>query len=197
MSTASVAIIVGALLIAFLAVLIALPNSVAEAMLRLKTVRLGKVFAVDLWDRATVQREGHEPDRKALEATVAKIGSGRILWIDDAPANNLLETQALRLLGVEVDVATTNNEAEEYLLGARYDLVLSDIGRDSVTEKGDLGLAVPELMRRAGSDADLAYYVGKRTAAETPGGDPVFDRPSELLPHVVAVLGASKTEAKP
>lgn len=198
MSTAATAIVVGGFLAALLLLLVFVPKAVAEAVTNVKRVKVGRVLALEFFERAVIQRGGGNPDSAQLEASIEKIKSGRILWVDDVPTNNLLETQALRMLGVQIDAVTTNKEAAEYLKASAkspYDLVLSDIGRESEAENGDVGLAMPDVIKGSGSTAPLAFYVGRKTGDTTSAGNQVFNTPQELLPYVVTELGRSKATA--
>jgi CheY-like chemotaxis protein len=197
MNTGAVIVIAVALLIAFFGLLRLQPAAMAEALSRIKVVKVGRILGIEFYERAIIDREGRKPDRRELQEAADKIKAGRILWVDDAPENNLLEIQALRMLGVAIDIATTNEEAGRYLKSVRYDLVLSDIDRVSPTENGDVGLAMPQVIRAAGRQVELAYYIGTKTDDAVPSGQPVFDTPTELLLHVVTVLGKGSGAMQP
>ena len=125
--------------------------------------------------------------RSTIRAEVETISGGRVLWVDDTPTNNLREVQALRTLGVEVDLVTRNQEARQLVVAFEYDLVLSDIGRDPRSEES--GLEMPQLLRECGKQVPLAFYVGGREGKKTEEGTPVFDAPSELLRFIAETLG--------
>lgn len=127
--------------------------------------------------------------RRELEPAISAISGGRVLWVDDAPRNNLREVQALRALGVAVDMVTSNQEARHLAEAFEYDLVLSDIGRENRPKES--GLQVPELLRDVGQDAPLAFYVGRAEGEGTDDGVPVFSKPSELLTFVAKTLEKS------
>jgi CheY-like chemotaxis protein len=67
----------------------------------------------------------------------------------DHPANNGHEAAVFRDVGLEVDAVTRNEAADRALPARKYDLVISDIGRDSEDTK--VGLRVPELVKSSGS----------------------------------------------
>jgi CheY-like chemotaxis protein len=193
-STPSVAIIAGAIILGFIAVLIRLPNAVEAALGRVKSVRIARILAIDLFEDAITEKEEGEVDRSQLKKTVARINSGTILWVDDSPAGNIEEIQALRILGVTIDIATTNEEAGIYLTASAYDLILSDIRRSSTTEDGNFGLKLPDVIKAHRPGTQLAFYVLKREGDTALGDVPVFTKPSDLLVHVVAVLAQPKSQ---
>lgn len=66
------------------------------------------------------------------------LGRARVLWVDDHPENNLPIVQLLRRFGASVDTPQSNAEALELLRGNRYDVVISDVARDSEGPDSDL-----------------------------------------------------------
>jgi CheY-like chemotaxis protein len=85
----------------------------------------------------------------------------RILWVDDRPAGNQLETAALAKLQVEVVSETSTAEALNTLAGARadrepFDLVISDWSRTA--EGADAGLQLLRQMRAEGHPQPLVLY---------------------------------------
>lgn len=54
-----------------------------------------------------------------------------ILWVDDHPENNEYEAQAMSALGFRVDIARSTKEAMGRIRDDSYDLVISDLGRQS------------------------------------------------------------------
>lgn len=181
-------IVFGFAFLAGLAVLIRFPEEVRSLIHRTESVQIGKNgIAWTIFEEAIRAKEHREPTAEEIEPSLSRITRGRILWVDDSPANNRLETQLLRALGVEVDTATSNGEALQYAATQDYDLVLSDIGRPPPQDP-EAGLVLPQLLREAGQEAQVAYYTGHAVAPETPGGQPVFDAPSQLLGFVGTVL---------
>ena len=55
----------------------------------------------------------------------------RILWVDDHPENNFPVIDLLRRYGTSVDAPRSNREALALLGANRYDVVISDVARDS------------------------------------------------------------------
>lgn len=122
------------------------------------------------------------PDESRLRRYLARLPPARILWVDDNPGNNRLEIESLEKAGLVVDTVRTNAEAAERVVGRRYNLVISDIARDTDHEKGKAGLELP---KRLAPDRNrvppILYYVETAEGEETPDGYPVTDSPTELL----------------
>jgi DNA-binding NtrC family response regulator len=52
-----------------------------------------------------------------------------ILWVDDRPDNNFFERQALKRYLVEFELATSTEMALKILSSAKFDVIISDMGR--------------------------------------------------------------------
>lgn len=186
-------ILCGFLLVLALMAVWRFPEEVRSLVRRTSMITISRQgIAWRIYEEAVEIKEGHEPSAKRLKPLMRRLGSGRLLWVDDAPANNRLEVQALRELGLEIDTASSNAEAVSYARSRPYDLVLSDIGRAGPEEDVRAGLALPAELKAIGSTAPVAYYVGEAEGPQTETGEPVFDTPSGLLAHVAATLGQSK-----
>lgn len=131
---------------------------------------------------------GGEVDMKALPARkyIAKI-----LWVDDHPINNQEERLAFADYGVFCDSYTNNGEALEAFDSGSYELVLSDIGRDSEAESGWNLLAE---IRKRDSQIPFGFYtigidaaLGRQASAA--GATAIVEKPSDLFVFVVSSLG--------
>jgi CheY-like chemotaxis protein len=170
------------LLIVFFVLAFRFPEDLKLLLRRMTLVEVGKNgLKIGLVAEAVREKEHRKPKKAELEPLVVNIpGDKRVLWVDDCPANNRAEIQALRSLGVTVDTATTNAEGLAYAKSRTYDLVVSDIGR-SAPESSTAGLELPGALGEAHVDAPIAFYVGQAVEATTADGDPVFDTPTQLL----------------
>ena len=165
------------------------PEEVRSLVGRTAAIKISREgIAWQIFEEAVVQKEGRTPAAAQIRPLLRAMPSGRLLWVDDAPANNRLEIQALRELGVEIDTAVSNSEATAYARSRSYDLVVSDIGRSSPLEDDRAGLMLPSVLREAGNEAPVVYYVGRAVQPETKFGEPVFDTPTKLLAHVEQAL---------
>ncbi len=178
-------VVFGFLLIVFLVLAFRFPGDLQKLLGRTTSVEVTKDgLKIALIADAVLEKENRRPDDDELRALVSEVPAGRrILWVDDVPANNRAEIQALRGLGLAVDVATTNAEALSYAEANTYDLILSDIER-SAPEPTNAGLALPAALRQAHVLAPVAFYVGNADHPTTQDGEPVFDTPTQLLAWV-------------
>jgi CheY-like chemotaxis protein len=102
----------------------------------------------------------------------------QLLWVDDSPRRNVLERQLLRRFGVFVDLAKSNDEAEDRFLESPYDVVISDIGRGS----GESGLALPDRLARADPRRPPVIFYVTTLKEDTPhGAVGITNRPDTLM----------------
>jgi hypothetical protein len=95
--------------------------------------------------------EASRTDKTATPSPVAKsvviqrlhrhadiLDRAHVLWVDDRPENNSSIVELLSKYGVDVEIALANNEAFSQLTRhpKRYDVLISDIGRDNEPEAG-------------------------------------------------------------
>jgi CheY-like chemotaxis protein len=114
-----------------------------------------------------------------------------VLWIDDNPDNNVEENLMLRDLGLSVTQTLSSDGARRYLARARFDLVITDVGRRGDPEAGFRDIAELKASEKgrpvivytfdAGDRAELARSRGAEAVAETPA-----DLLAAVLEHVAA-----------
>lgn len=166
-----------------------------ERISNIKRLRFGpEGINIEFYEKAVLAKEGYQLPRTSGEATLRRIRGGRVLWVDDEPANNELEIEALRGREVDVDCATSNDEALEHISAdpAAYDLILSDIARGS--EGPRAGLELPAKLHASGVEAPIAFYVGSVDRPATDAGDPVFAAPTALFEYIGDQLGGRSRE---
>jgi CheY-like chemotaxis protein len=73
-----------------------------------------------------------------LERNEDLLRNARMLWADDHPENNNSIIALLRRFGAKIDTPKTNDEAIRLLQGTRYDVIISDVARDSEGPASDL-----------------------------------------------------------
>jgi PleD family two-component response regulator len=132
---------------------------------------------------------------QTLDATVLKVPAsirfGRILWVDEHPDNNLHESIAFERLGLAVTKTTYADGAMAYLKSLRYDVVITNWGRQD-------GTPVPDFVRQvvsSYSDVTVIVYTSPaqvRTGdAHRSGADVVTADPQKLLGSVLARLSSA------
>lgn len=111
-----------------------------------------------------------------------------ILWVDDEPSNNIIEREALSLLGIRVTTSRATETAREKLQADAYDLVITDMGRGEDTEAGFTLLAE---IRDIGEVVPVIIYTGRDVDRETAGRRGAFGvaaDPPELFMLILRVL---------
>lgn len=73
-----------------------------------------------------------------LQSHADLLRRARILWVDDHPENNTPIADLLRQFGASVDTPRSNVEALALLSTSRYDVIISDVGRDDEGPSSDL-----------------------------------------------------------
>lgn len=73
-----------------------------------------------------------------LERHADLLRNATILWVDDHPEHNSAIIVLLREFGATVDTPTTNEDALALLKATRYDVVITDVGRDHEGPRSDL-----------------------------------------------------------
>lgn len=114
------------------------------------------------------------------------LNGASVLWVDDNPDGNHHERRILRMLGISVVPALSNDEALELLEDHAFDLVISDIDRGG----GETGVALPAKLRRAGVDVPVLFYVGRvdETLGRPPGAHDIYDDAARLVRDTLALL---------
>lgn len=103
--------------------------------------------------RTAAQQRGEAVEQVEVSENTTRFA--RILWVDDQPDNNLLETVALESLGRFVTHATSTRAGLRYLAELDYDLAITDVGR-----AGDpkAGIDFVHRVRRAKPQLPLIVY---------------------------------------
>jgi CheY-like chemotaxis protein len=115
----------------------------------------------------------------------------RVLWVDDRPANNAHERQALEALGVTFVLATSTEEALEKVRRQSFDAIISDMGRALDSQAG---YTLLDKLREAGNRTPFIIYAGSgaaehRAEARRRGAIGSTNRPDELFDMVLTALG--------
>ena len=108
-----------------------------------------------------------------------------ILWVDDHPENNKYLIDQLQSQLVVIVTAQSNAEARALLLKSKFDIVISDIGRDK--EGSNAGLKLLEAVKKTNPGIAFIFYTspGRKEAnlnvAAKQGALLTTDNENELL----------------
>ncbi|HEY3684838.1 MAG TPA: response regulator [Streptosporangiaceae bacterium] len=103
-----------------------------------------------------------------LEHALPSLAGGRILWVDDVPANNRYLMELFAEAGMSVDTAASTEQAVERLERGAYDIVISDIARGDDDRAGigmvrafaERGIRVPVIIHAGRFDPRLGLPRG-------------------------------------
>jgi CheY-like chemotaxis protein len=102
------------------------------------------------------------PSRDQIARTAARlgqlVGGARILLVNDVPREMEHVIDLLKKLKIQVDVATSSDEAIAKLGSVSYDVVISDMARDGVDDEG---LRLLKRIRSGGMSQRLIFTVGR------------------------------------
>jgi hypothetical protein len=121
---------------------------------------------------------------RAMEDAKSALRNARILWVDDTPDNNSAMHRLLRGFGSSVELARSTDEATDFLGRGRYDIVISDMQRDRVSDAGSRLIA---WMWDSGVRTPVIIYLRR---LDPSGGIPehafgITNRPDQLLGLIV------------
>jgi CheY-like chemotaxis protein len=163
--------------------------------------RVEAVAALAMAAATKPSQRGSDSGGQRIPATVSEvIGSvtgaigvaAKILWVDDEPANNVLEVQALEALGARIVRVTSTDAALVELLRSdpKFALVISDM-----TRGGDSQAAYTlQIQKQQQGDATPVVVYSRLAAAQDPAAATqneilfMTDNPAELIRVVVTSL---------
>ena len=162
----------------------------AEVFDRLSGLRVAGVELQFVQRLADAQPGRHvpAPDLDKLSTRLARrhdvLRGARILWVDDAPIQNRVERAVFRRLGASVENALSTEEALSALRRDEFDVIITDMARDSATSGLELRDALATL-----SETPLIGYIGSVDDRGAPPGFFSFtDRPDQLVHAVINPL---------
>ena len=125
-----------------------------------------------------------------LAAAPARTPTAKVLWVDDNPDNNARERAALEAIGVRITLAVSTQQALAAAQSARYDVIISDMGRPPDLQAGYTLLA--QLRARNLLTPYIIYTkectTEQRLDAQSRGAHACVDRISEVMNATIAVL---------
>lgn len=130
-------------------------------------------------------------ERTRLERRVARdaelLRGSRVIWIDDEPSSTRTERSALTALGVVIDTAVSDADAQARLSTDQYDAVISDIARD-----GDpaAGVNFMSTIRRYDGGLPIVFYIRHLSSelGTPPGAIGITNRPDEVVDLLLDAL---------
>ena len=148
------------------------------------------------------QTQAHIPEAERTKETAERINRlvtpgasqqltiASVLWVDDLPANNKYERQALEALGIQFTISTSTKDALEKVQREKYDVIISDMGRPGDQRAGytllqklrDMGILVPFIIY---SGSKLPEHIAE---ARRRGAFGSTNDPEELLELVVNAI---------
>lgn len=139
-------------------------------------------------ERGTSGSTPAQPVDPKPKQRLLKLPRATIVWADDKPLNNQFERLAFASAGIFCDSYTTNDDTKKALDRAKYDLVISDIGRDGRAETGwDL---LPDVKRR--NIPFVFYTMGitdeLQSEAKAEGAAGITENPDELTQLVFDLI---------
>jgi len=107
----------------------------------------------------------------------------KALWVDDNPDFTLNERRMFEKLGMTIDISVATEDALSSLRIKNYDLVLSDMDRDS---DNSAGLSFLKRLRESDEHTPVIFYVGNfdPDRGTPPHSFGITHRPDHLL-HLV------------
>jgi CheY-like chemotaxis protein len=131
-----------------------------------KTRGVEFTFAERLLDEAAAKVNAEQApspaDRRSavsrLEHASDLLRGGRILWVDDNPDWNRPLIDLFRQLGMTVDIARSTPEAMPLARSRAYDLVITDMRRDTEQPSDDAGITLINQLREYGIPAPVIVF---------------------------------------
>jgi CheY-like chemotaxis protein len=124
---------------------------------------------------------------KRLDHAVEYLKGGRILWVDDLPANNRYLVELFKELGMKVTQVESTGDALRSLTDESYDLVISDIHRGT---DGQAGIKMLDVFRE--NDVTIPVIIHAASFDPRLGVDPMIfggtNRVSEVVNYVIDVM---------
>lgn len=168
-------------------------------------------FAAAVASRATRLSLGeatHTPDPEEIGEIVAEAmrlanlvpeGGAKVLWVDDHPNNNVVESEIFKANRIEFVYAISTEEARQRLAEVSFDAVISDMGR-----AGDdrAGYTLLEHVKEHHPGVPYVIYAGESTPgqiaeAQRRGAVGCTSRPAELYAMIVKAIRSKSCSSLP
>jgi CheY-like chemotaxis protein len=73
---------------------------------------------------------------RRLQRDIPLLQKMRILWVDDNPGYIAYESRILQATGAKIDIVTSSEQAVMAVNQNEYDLIISDIAREGISDEG-------------------------------------------------------------
>lgn len=130
--------------------------------------------------------------RASFSAEVLR--GAQVLWVDDHPSNNLNERQILRSYRVFIDLARSTEKVLAMLQEIRYDLIISDMGRQGIK---DAGLRLLKQIQSSTQPRPLIFYTvyAPKMRERISAAFAITNRPDQLLHYIIDVLNVNESSS--
>ncbi|OLE21957.1 MAG: hypothetical protein AUG44_26040 [Actinobacteria bacterium 13_1_20CM_3_71_11] len=184
-------------LIAFVALRKTILTKLGEAR-NIKAAGVELTFATRLLDEVAAKADaGKAPsaaDRRAavsrLEHAVDILNGGRILWADDNPTWNQPLIDLFRQFKMTVDVARSTPEALPLARSRGYDLIITDMRRDTEQPSSNAGITLINQLREYGVHLPIIVFAASfdPTLGVHPAIFAYTNAADELIHYVIDVM---------
>ena len=128
---------------------------------------------------------------------IPRLSDARVLWVDDRPANNVYERQALEALGVRFVLSECTEDALQKLRTSAFDLVITDMGRPPDARAG---YTLLNAARNQGNRTPFIIYASSRLPehreeSRQHGAIDCTNSPQELFEMVIEAI-QSRADAR-
>ncbi|MEV4159147.1 response regulator [Nonomuraea dietziae] len=134
-----------------------------------------------------VSRADRQAVIRRLDHAAVYLKGGRILWVDDLPEGNSHLIALFRQLGMVVDEVTSTDDALVHIDRNGYDLVISDIHRET---DGQAGIKMLHAFRARGISLPVIIHAARFNP--TLGVDPMIfggtNRVDDVVHYVIDVM---------
>jgi CheY-like chemotaxis protein len=123
--------------------------------------------------------------------TMRRLEGATVLWVDDQPANNQYERQALEALGMRIVLSTSTDDALLKTQQRAFDAIISDMGRPPDARAG---YTLLDALRARGDQTPFIIYASSRAPehvreAREHGAIGCTNQPNEFIEMVLSVMG--------
>ncbi|MEU6250220.1 response regulator [Glycomyces sp. NPDC047010] len=141
-----------------------------------------------------VQRSLRAASRLAFSSDL--LNGSSILWVDDHPEWNKALARLFRTAGIAVNSVDSTEEAVWELRRRDYDLVISDLRRQTEPDGDEAGVKLADRMVDAGIPTPVVIFTdhARARAITHPRVAVATDSPEELVEAVIDIVGTRRSQ---